>query len=293
MTPKVEDGLRKKVADALNATLSENLESLVIPEHVSYDVRQMIVGNPRSARLRRLILEDLFEPALARDVRQSYLIRWRREGSDEASDALQEMFAGGKIESTFLAADALLKRLESGEDVPTDIAFGPTLLSLCVPEIIGDVRRGLPFKFDSFGAYFDFDVESQRAGELAGQALWFRNPTLTVKAAGSGGADGKPRECSIHFAESLTRYVPRLLGDAGTVGQHLRNLTALLTLKRALDWLIGMTTLDGEFLRTIPTRRIENTPPRVMEFPIVFVSGNKPFGIAIVGGIREREVRLQ
>ena len=60
---------------------------------------------------------------------------------------------------------------------------------------------------------------------------------------------------------------------------------ALLTLNRAIGLLSGLAPVDRSYLRSIPTTRLNNIPPKVMAFPIVMAGTTRPVGMAISGGV--------
>ncbi len=281
---RAEGRLKRRISDVLNAMLGEDVVPLVSPSEVSRQTWEIIrsAADHRSPRLRRLVLEDLLAPTVALDVDRKYQITWR--AGNYADDAgIRAILGDSRTERAYLEADELLKQFGTGEHTPPNVAFGPTLVTLCADEFIRAARAGAPITHDQFGTSFVLAAEIDDSAGVDGPGLWFRASRLQVVPESSV---DRPRDCVVRFAESLTRHVPRLLVDGGAVGARLRNLKKLLTLGQLLARVTATGKVDPDALPDVPRLSTKNAPPPVMEIPFVFTARGRPIGLAFTGGVR-------
>ena len=131
----------------LNAALETDVAAMVSANELRLETARALAKNRNLRSSRRLVLEDLLQPVLRRDVKGSYAIRWKPDIAGEAAEAtandvLGSVFAGGRSESVLLAADMTLKAFMTGENLPPDVPFGPTQLTLCSQDFERRERAG-------------------------------------------------------------------------------------------------------------------------------------------------------
>jgi hypothetical protein len=276
---------KQRIANALNSAISADWPFPPLAE-LKADTRQVLAKERNSRRGRRLILEDLFGRAIARDVASSYVIRWKPEFGDEAvaNEILGGLFGKGRTESITLTADKLLKAFSSGGGLPEGVpAFGHTEVSLCSEQFRDEVQQGVSYVGNEYVSYFNFDLGNDTNRGLPGEEAWFKMPHLFVSSKGVSGS--ATPACAERFASSLNANLPRLLTDGGRVGATLRDLQTLLTVNRIAGWLIGVAPLDQTLFAPVE-KGLKNLTPAVIHQPIVVASGGKIAGIEISGGVR-------
>src|SRR2546425_417114 len=71
LDPRTDRQIKQMIAGALNKALDQDLAALISPEDVivSPEVRELILQDRTSRRIRRLILEDVLAPEINRDVK--------------------------------------------------------------------------------------------------------------------------------------------------------------------------------------------------------------------------------
>jgi hypothetical protein len=268
----------RQVVALLNRARQSELHIQANADFLSPATRVLLdAGAKERTRLNRMILEDFFT-SVDRDVANHYVLQY-------SSPKAEALLRGSRTEAIVMAADSDLKHI-SGGSAGGEYAVGRSEVVLCGEQARADLQRGAePHRgeYSTFFALSDLDYERMREG---GIGAWLRNARLTTQA---GRVTGETPECATRFAANLTRKTPHILEQDGEIPQHLRDLTTMLLLLRAVRFLAeNSVPLSSERLArlSLDTTRLPNMPPKVVQVPLAIAANDRAILFSIAGGVQ-------
>ncbi len=271
----------RRLTEALNHLMADSSLVPMLCNKAPNPVLASLLKDGCHARRARLIIEDFIGRGVRRDIEHKYVIEYKPTW---ASVYLQRIFSSGRSEALLLSGDARLKALAGdGGQVPSGLPFGVVSeVNLCGDEAMNASQLGNEIPNGERAEHFSLVSDYANSPALPGKVIWFTNQHLVVST--DRAADAQP-DCSDRFAAALTKNLPRIINYDGQIGSDLKNLLALLELARAIDYFAPFGGIDKDYLRTIPTERITNVPPPVVDTPIRFARAGKAFGYRSFGGV--------
>lgn len=270
----------RRLTDALNHLLADPSLLPALCREVSNPDTAPLLKDGCDTRLVRLIIEDFVGRGLRRDIEHRYVITYKPV---MVNDDLRQIFSSTRAEAVMLSADAWLKTLAGdGGQLPRGFEVGPSEVNLCAEEAMVASQRGHDIPSGEHAEYFSLDFEYSHAPALPGKVIWFTNQRLIVT---TGRDDHSEPDCSDRFATDLNKNLPRILNHDGQLPSDLRNLSALMELSRSVNYFTDLASIDDQYLLTVPTERIGNVPPSVVDTPIRFAASGRTQGYRSFGGV--------
>lgn len=275
---KVDKRVLRRVATVLNLARDGRLPVDPNADFLSPATRRYLQAGPTDLhRLNRMVLEDFFSPSLDRDVDSHYAMEY-------TSKDAENLLRGRRTETIVMDADTDLKHISAGR-AGGEYAIGPPEIVLCGEQARADLQQG---KEPHRGEYFTYlDLSAPRFRPMADGGLggWIEHVMLSAHASR---VTGEIPECGTRFASNLTRKLPTILEQEGEIPQHLRDLEAMLVLRRAIGFLKqNSVPLSPERLRelALDSEELPNKPPKVVQVPMAIAGGGRAILFSISGGV--------
>jgi hypothetical protein len=270
----------RRLTGALNHLMADrSLLNALCREETNPDAAPLLKDGC-DTHLARLIIEDFVGRGLRRDIEHRYVITYK---PIMANDDLRQIFSSTRAEAVMLSGDAWLKTLAGdGGLLPRGLEVGPSEVNLCAEEAMAASEQGRDIPGGERAEYFGMDFEYAQPPDLPAKVIWFADQRLIVS---TGRDEDSPPDCSDRFAADLNKNLPRILNYDGQLGSDLRNLSALLELSRSVNYFTDLAPIDVQYLLTVPTERIRNVPPPVVDTPIRFAASGRALGYRSFGGV--------